>query len=58
LCRIFGEIDREVLISVFLDWIERLEWVIETDGEHHNSQIKDESKMFASEREIAVKGTF
>jgi hypothetical protein len=37
ICKMFGEIDREVLISVFLDWIKRLESVIEKDGEYHNS---------------------
>jgi hypothetical protein len=52
--RFFGEVDREVLTSVLLDWIEPFEWVIENDGEYYNSQIKNESKMFASEREIAI----
>jgi hypothetical protein len=37
ICRIFGELDGEVLISVFLDWTERLERVIENEGEHSNS---------------------
>jgi hypothetical protein len=32
-CRIFNGIDREVFISVFLDWIERLERVIENNRE-------------------------
>jgi hypothetical protein len=35
--RILGEIDQKVLISVFLDWIERLEWLIQNDGEYYNS---------------------
>jgi hypothetical protein len=36
ICRIVGEIDRKVLISVFLDSIERMEWVIKNDGEYYN----------------------
>jgi hypothetical protein len=33
---IFREIGGEVLISVFPDWIKRLEWIIENGGEHYN----------------------
>jgi hypothetical protein len=33
ICRIFREIGQKVLASVFLDWIERFEWVFENDGE-------------------------
>jgi hypothetical protein len=58
ICRIFGKSDRKVLISAFLDWIEWLEWVIENDGEYHNRQRKNESKMLASERETAIVQTF
>jgi hypothetical protein len=36
ICQIFGEIDREVLISVFMEWMERLQWVIENGWEYYN----------------------
>jgi hypothetical protein len=40
ICQIFHEIDRDVLVSVLLDYIERLKWVIENDGEYCNRRIK------------------
>jgi hypothetical protein len=40
ICQIFSEIDRDMSDSAFLDWIERLEWVIESDGKNGNTQIK------------------
>jgi hypothetical protein len=36
ICQIFGEIDREVLISVFVEWMEWLQWVVENGGEYYN----------------------
>jgi hypothetical protein len=37
ICRLFGQIDRKVVISVFLNWIGRLHWVTENGGEYANS---------------------
>jgi hypothetical protein len=36
ICQIFSEIDREVLISVFVEWMEWLQWVIKNEWEYHN----------------------
>jgi hypothetical protein len=36
ICQLFSQIDREVLISVFVDWMERLKWVIESGWEYYN----------------------
>jgi hypothetical protein len=36
ICQIFGEIDREVLISVFVELMERLQRVIKNGGEYYN----------------------
>jgi hypothetical protein len=33
---LFSQIDREVLISVWVDWMERLKWVIKNGGEYCN----------------------
>jgi hypothetical protein len=52
------EIDKDVLISVFLDWIERPEWVIENERQYYNGEIKDERKMLPSEPEMAMVRTF
>jgi hypothetical protein len=34
--QIFGEINREVLISVFVEWMEPLQCVIKNGGEYYN----------------------
>jgi hypothetical protein len=36
ICQIFSEIDREVLISVFVEGMERLQWVTENGAEYEN----------------------
>jgi hypothetical protein len=36
ICPIFGEIDREILISVFVEWMEPLQWVIKNGGEYYD----------------------
>jgi hypothetical protein len=35
--RIFREIGPDVLISVFEDWIKRLEWVVQNAGEYYTN---------------------
>jgi hypothetical protein len=35
--RIFGEIGPDVLISLFKDWIKRLEWVVQNGKECYNN---------------------
>jgi histone-lysine N-methyltransferase SETMAR len=36
ICQIFSRIDRKLLISVFVDWMQRLKWVIENEGEYYH----------------------
>jgi hypothetical protein len=36
ICQLFSQIDREVLTSVFVDWMERLKWVFKNRGEYYN----------------------
>jgi hypothetical protein len=47
--QIFGEIDREVLISLFVEWMERLEWVIKNGGEYYNHWIQNGKTMLIFE---------
>jgi hypothetical protein len=39
--RIFSGIGPDVLISVFEDWMKRLEWVVQNGGEYSNNQTKE-----------------
>jgi hypothetical protein len=36
ICQMFGEIDGEVLISVFVQWMEWLQWVTKNEWEYYN----------------------
>jgi hypothetical protein len=49
--RILGGIGPDLLISVFEDWIKRLEWVVQNGGEYYNNQPKKKRNRFMFDRE-------
>jgi hypothetical protein len=46
---IWGHISRDVLQSVFFEWMERLEWVIEHEGDYYNVFHPDMSIAISAE---------
>jgi hypothetical protein len=52
--RILDGIGLDVLISVFEDWMKRLEWVVQNSGEYSNNQTKQKRNRFLFDREKVI----
>jgi hypothetical protein len=52
--RIRGGIGPDVLISVFEDWIKRLEWVDQNGGEYSHNETKKKRNRFMFDREKVI----